>query len=261
MEYQQKELKGLIKEEGKFKYIEEGEGEVLLLLHGLFGALSNYRDVLSYFSSKNRVVIPILPIYELPLRSVSVKGLAKFVHEFVEFKGYRDLLLLGNSLGGHVAIVYALEHQERVKAIVLTGSSGLYENTMGATYPRKSDYNFIKEKTEYTFYDPATANKELVDEVYASVNNRSKALHIIAMSRSAMKHNIGDQLSEINIPVSLIWGNNDVITPPEVAEEFHRLFKNSELNFIDKCGHAAMMERPEEFNEVVDQFLTNLNKD
>src|SRR5215467_13227196 len=95
-----------IKEEGKFKYIEEGEGEVLLLLHGLFGALSNWKDVLNHFSKNYKVVIPLMPIFELPVLSLGVESLANFIHEFITHRGYRKVNLLGNSLGGHVALIY-----------------------------------------------------------------------------------------------------------------------------------------------------------
>ncbi|MCH8903033.1 MAG: alpha/beta hydrolase [Bacteroidetes bacterium] len=254
-------MKMLIKEEKDFKFIDEGKGQKLMLLHGLFGALSNYKDVLKYFSDKNNVIIPLLPLYDLPIINATIRGLVKHVNKFINYKGYKDLVLLGNSLGGHVALVYALTYPEDVKALVLTGSSGLYENTFGGSYPKKGNYEYIKEKTAFTFYDPKTASKELVDEVFESVNNRGKAIKIIAMSRSAMKDNLTDQLPNIKMPVQLIWGMQDKITPPEVAEDFHSLLPNSELTFIDKCGHAPMMELPGEFNVLVEKFLVKLQND
>lgn len=244
-----------IKKEGKFEYVEEGEGKTLLLLHGLFGALSNWEPVLNYFSHKYKILVPLMPIYSNPVDKTNVDNLAKFVHEFVEFKQLDKVTLLGNSLGGHVALVYMLEHAEKVHSMMLTGSSGLYENSMGGTFPRREDYNFIKQKVEYTFHDPQTATKELVDEVYGIVNDRNKALRIVTMARSAMHHNLREELSGIPVPVCLIWGKNDKITPPDVAEEFHKLLPHSELNWIDNCGHAPMMERPAEFNPILEKFL------
>jgi pimeloyl-ACP methyl ester carboxylesterase len=184
-----------------------------------------------------------------------VSGLAKYVNKFIEARGYDQIHLLGNSLGGHVGLVYALNHPERIKTIILTGSSGLFENGMGETYPKRGNYEFIKKKTELTFYDPAVASKELVDEVFEIVNNRLKAIRIISLAKSAIRHNLGDELSDIKVPTLLIWGRNDTITPPLVAEEFHRLIPNSEVHYIDHCGHAPMMEVPGEFNEILDEFL------
>lgn len=249
-----------VKKENGFSFVEEGEGKVLLLLHGLFGALSNWEHVLEKFSPNYKVVIPLMPIYELPLLGANVEALAKFIHKFVEYKGYDQVTLLGNSLGGHVALVYVLAHPEKVHSMMLTGSSGLYEEGMGGTYPKREDYNYMKERVEYTFYDPKTATKELVDEVYEIVNNRNKVLRILSMAKSAMRHNLKKEIPKISVPVSLIWGKQDTITPPEVGEEFHSLLPNSELTFIDKCGHAAMMERPTEFNEILEKFLNKIYK-
>lgn len=246
------------KTEKKFQYVEAGEGEVLLLLHGLFGALSNFKELLEYFPKKYNVVIPILPIYEMPLLKSNVPGLAKYVHDFIKFKGYRSVNLLGNSLGGHVALIYALKYPENIRSLILTGSSGLYENAMGDSFPKRNNYDYIKEKVEFTFYDPKTASKELIDECYETVNNRSKAIRIISMAKSAIKQNLAKEIHKINTEACLIWGKNDNITPPHVAEEFKRLLPNAELHFIDKCGHAPMMEQPKLFNEILEGFLDRL---
>jgi pimeloyl-ACP methyl ester carboxylesterase len=247
-----------IQEEGRFSFVEKGEGPVLLLLHGLFGALSNWAPVLDFFSSDYKVVIPLLPVYNMPLRKTSVGGLSDYVHAFVEARGYEQFTLLGNSLGGHVALVYVLEHQERVRSVVLTGSSGLYENSMGGTVPKRGDYQYIKQKVEYTFYSPQTATKELVDEVYEIVNDRSKAFRIITMAKSAIRHNLRKEIAHIQAPVCLIWGKDDKITPPEAALEFHERLPKSEIHWIDACGHAPMMEQPAAFNQELAAFLSRV---
>lgn len=244
-----------IKHFGKFKYVEEGEGEPLILLHGLFGALSNFKDLVDHFKQTHKVIIPMLPLFDLTIPNTSVSGLAKHVQKFIDARGLENVHLLGNSLGGHVGLVYTLKNQDKVKSITLTGSSGLFENGMGETYPKRGDYEYIRKKTELTFYDPNVATKELVDEVYSIVNNRLKAIKVIALARSAIKHNLGNELNDIKVPTCLIWGKNDTITPPMVAEEFQKLIPNSEVHWIDKCGHAPMMEVPEEFNKILDGFL------
>jgi 2-hydroxy-6-oxonona-2,4-dienedioate hydrolase len=245
-----------IKQSGKFKYVEEGNGEPLVLLHGLFGALSNFKDLVEHFKATHRVIIPLLPLYDLTLIETSVSGLSKYIQKFIDHHKLKDFHLLGNSLGGHVGLVYTLKHQSLVRTITLTGSSGLFENGMGETYPKRGDYNYVQKKTELTFYDPKVATKELVDEIFSITNNRLKVLKIIALARSAIRHNLGEELHDIKIPTCLIWGKNDTITPPMVAEEFHRLLPNSELHWIDKCGHAPMMEVPGEFNEILTGFLS-----
>lgn len=241
--------------EEEFNYISEGQGPVLLILHGLFGALSNFKDVLDAFNKEYTVVIPMMPIYQLPVEDTHVKSLAGFIHRFVKFKGYDSISLLGNSLGGHVALVYTLEHPEMVKTMILTGSSGLYENAMGGSFPRREDYDFIKTKVEYTFHDPNTATKDLVDEVFEIVNNKEKLIRILALAKSAIRHNMGEDLGKFNLPVCLIWGKNDNITPPDVAEEFHKLLPKSDLFWIDQCGHAPMMEQSKEFIAILEPWL------
>jgi pimeloyl-ACP methyl ester carboxylesterase len=245
----------VLKEEHGFSYIDEGEGEVLLLLHGLMGALSNWDAVIRDFSKEYRVIIPILPIYDLPLLTTGVKTLAKHVHRFITYMGLTDVTLLGNSLGGHVGLIYCINHPQVVKSLVLTGSSGLYENAFGGSFPRRESYDFVKEKVEYTFYDPNVATKELVDDVFQTINDRNRVIRILAMAKSAIRHNMAKDLHKITIPVALIWGKNDKITPPEVAVEFNQLLLNAELHWIDHCGHAPMMEHPEEFNRLLKAFL------
>jgi len=244
-----------IKQDGKFKFIEEGNGETLMLLHGLFGALSNFSDLIAHFRKTNRVVVPMLPLLELDLLHTSVAGLQKFVHRFIEQRDYTDIHLMGNSLGGHVALLHVLKHPVRIKSLILTGSSGLFENGMGDTYPKRGDKEYIRKKTELTFYDPKMATDELVNEVFEITNNRLKVIKIIALAKSAIRNNLGEELNHITQPTCLIWGNNDTITPPFVGKEFHRLIPNSELHFIDKCGHAPMMEVPGEFNAILGTFL------
>ncbi len=245
-----------IKKEDKFDYLEVGEGEPLMLLHGLFGALSNFSDLIEKFRTTHKVIVPILPLFDLDILHTSVSGLAKHVTQFIEFKDYKQIHLLGNSLGGHVGLVYALKHPERLKSLTLTGSSGLFENAMGDSYPKRGDYEYIKNKTAQTFYDPAVATTELVDEVFEITRNRIKVIKIIALAKSAIRNNLGEELNQIKIPTCLIWGKNDIVTPPFVAEEFHKLIPQSELHFIDKCGHAPMMEVPDEFNNLLSTFLT-----
>ena len=248
-----------IKKEDKFEYLEVGEGETLMLLHGLFGALSNFSDLIEKFKNTHKVVVPLLPLFDLDILHTSVSGLAKHVTQFIDFKGYENIHLLGNSLGGHVGLVYVLKHPEKVKSLILTGSSGLFENAMGDTYPKRGDYDYIKNKTAQTFYDPAMATPALVDEVFEITRNRLKVIKILALAKSAIRNNLGEELYQIKVPTCLIWGKNDTVTPPFVAEEFKKLIPHAQLYFIDKCGHAPMMEVPYEFNDILSKFLTSLN--
>ena len=246
-----------ITKENGFEYIETGgNGDCLLLLHGLFGALSNFEQLINHFKKTHNVVVPLLPIYTLPRDKAGLGGLLEFVRDFVNHKGYDRIHVLGNSLGGHLAQLFVLERPDLIASMTLTGSSGLFESGMGDGYPRRGDYEYIKAKTAETFYDPAVATKELVDEVFDTVNDREKALNIVLTARSALKHNLENQIGKISCPTLLVWGKQDTITPPFVGEKFHELIPNSQLHLIDKCGHAPMMELPDEFNSILGDFLT-----
>lgn len=244
-----------IKESGEFQYIDEGQGETIVFLHGLFGSLSNWDGVIDGFSTRYRIIIPLLPIYTMPLKKAGISGLTQFVSDFINFHKLENFIIVGNSLGGHIGLVYYIENKSRVKSLILTGSSGLFEDGMGGSFPRRGDYNFVKERVAYTFYDPTIATNELVDTVFEVTNDNQKCLRMIAIARSAQKHNMAEELEKIEIPTLLVWGLNDTITPPFVGHEFNRLIKNSILRFIDKCGHAPMMEHPVLFNQICEEFL------
>ena len=246
----------VVKEENGFKFVDEGNGQTLLLLHGLFGALSNWGGVVARFSKQFRVVIPMLPIYDMPVREAGLDGLRKFLEDFVAFKNLHDMIIMGNSLGGHVALMYTLENKDKVTRLILTGSSGLFEDSMGGSYPKRGNYEYVRERVAYTFYDPAVATKELVDEVFETTRSIPKCMRIVAIAKSAQRNNLATEIKDIMVPTLLVWGLNDTITPPVVAHEFNRLIPNSELRFIDECCHAPMMEHPEKFNEIVEEFIT-----
>ncbi|NCT17622.1 MAG: alpha/beta hydrolase [Flavobacteriaceae bacterium CG_4_8_14_3_um_filter_34_10] len=246
-----------LKKEGKFSYFEIGEGKPIIILHGLMGGLSNFDSVTNFFAVKGyKVILPELPIYSLPLLKTNVKNIANYVRDFIDFKKLEKVILLGNSLGGHIALLCAKLYPEKMEALVITGSSGLYESAMGESYPKRGDYEYIKRKAQGVFYDPAIATKEIVDEVYATVNDRTMLIRTLAIAKSAIRHNMSKDLPKMYIPTCIIWGKNDAVTPPEVAKEFDELLPDSDLFWIDKCGHAAMMEHPNEFNTLLYNWLT-----
>ncbi len=244
-----------VRETSGFSYVDEGKGQVLMLLHGLFGALSNWEAVVNRFSPNYRVVIPMLPIYTMPIKEAGLEGLRLFVEEFVDAMKLDNMVIMGNSLGGHVALLYALRNGSKVSRLVLTGSSGLFENAMGGSYPRRGSYDYIRERVQYTFYDPKTASDELISEVFETTKSIPKCMRIVAIAKSAQRNNLAGELGQITVPTLLVWGLNDTITPPMVGHDFNRLIPRSELRFIDRCCHAPMMEHPEKFNALVEDFL------
>ena len=244
------------KKEKKFNYIVEGQGPPIVLLQGLMGGLSNFTSLISFFSSKGYTVyFPHLPIYDLPVLNTNLTSIAKFVARFIEEEVREPATVVGNSMGGHIGLILTLSRPELVKHLVLTGSSGLYERSFGDSFPRKSDREYMKKKAQEVFYDPEVATDELVDEVFSVVNDRGKGIKTVMLARSAIKHNMEKELHKIQVPTCIIWGKQDNVTPPEVATEMDKLIPDSDLYWIDKCGHAAMMEKPEEFNQILYSWL------
>ena len=249
-------MENQLKTEGKFNYVEAGEGTPIIILHGLMGGLSNFDGMTSFFPAKGyKVLLPELPLYSLPLLKTNVKQFAKYLKQFIDHKKFKEVILVGNSLGGHIGLLFTKMYPEYVKALVITGSSGLYESAMGESYPKRGDKDYIRKKTENVFYDPKIATPELVEDVYDTVNDRTKLIRTLSIAKSAIRHNMGKDLPEMTTPTCIIWGRNDNVTPPNVGEEFNQLLPDSELFWIEKCGHAAMMEHPDRFNEILIEWL------
>jgi len=228
----------------------------VVLLHGLFGNLSNWQMLHHELSAKYKVWVPELPIFNHFLGG-GLNKLVDFLEEYLNARQIQKVVLIGNSLGGHIALLYALKYPQKVARLVLTGSSGLYENSFGGSFPRVKDYQYIKQKVEDVFDRKEVVNEDMVNYVFDIVQQKTKALSVIMLARDAQKQNLKDLLHFIQVPVLLIWGLQDIVTPPAVAEEFYEHLPDATLRFIDECGHAPIMEQPELFNEYVSQFLAS----
>ncbi|AYL99538.1 alpha/beta fold hydrolase [Mucilaginibacter celer] len=227
----------------------------MILLHGLFGSLSNWNGVIRYFENRFNIIVPQLPLYE-KYKGDTLEYLMEFLDNLITSGNLQNPILIGNSLGGHLAIRYAHRYPQKVSKLVLTGSSGLYENTQFGSFLKRGNRKYIHERVAYTFYDPAIATDELVDEVMRVTTDNYKCLCAIKAAKSAQRDNVAARLPEISTPVLLIWGNDDRITPPEVAVEFKSLLPKSQLIMLNQCGHAPMMEKPDEFNKGLEPFIT-----
>jgi len=247
----------MVKSSGEFTYLEKGQGKPIILLHGLMGGVENFGDMVDFISNEFKVYGLDLKLFETPYLKCSVKNKAEYLLKFMDHLKIESATLLGNSMGGHIGLVFTKLYPKRVDSLILTGSSGLYESAFGNSFPRRGDYDYIKTKTEEVFYDPKVATKELVDRVFKLANNRINLLKLLGYAKSAIRHNMAEDIPKLKMPVSLIWGENDKVTPPHVAQEFHKLLPNSELNWIPLCGHAAMWEHPKKFSDIVLKFLKN----
>ncbi len=239
----------------KKTYIEKGKGEPIILLHGLFGALSNWESVVSTYSKTHRVIIPKIPLTEINVEKANLRSLTEYVKKFINNMKLKRFILIGNSLGGHIGLIYSILNPKKVIKLILTGSSGLYENSFGGSFPKRGDYDYINDRVNHTFYNPDILTKKYIDEIFSTLNDNAKCLNIITIARSAQRNNLAKKLYKIKCPTLLVWGLNDTITPPSVAHQFNKLIPKSKLAFIDKCCHAPMMENPLKFNEIIKPFI------
>ena len=210
--------------------------------------------VIKHFEDRFDIYVPELPLYEKHTTD-TVEYLVDFLASMINSAKLQNVILVGNSLGGHIAIHYTHRHPGNVARLVLTGSSGLYENTQLGSYLKRGNYTYIRERVAATFYDPAIATDELVTEVMQVTTNTYKCLCIIKAAKSTQRDQVLTRLPEIKTKVLLVWGNNDQITPPAVAHQFQRNLPNAKLIMFPWCGHAPMMEKPAAFNKALEEFI------
>lgn len=237
----------------------------IVMLHGLFGSPENWRLVCERMvATATRMdllhartfFVPQLPINTQHIREdFSLDLLTDFLLNYFEQRDLDNVVLMGNSLGGQVAIDFCLKYPERVKNLVLTGSAGLHEGSLIASkYPRRS-WEMIREKTEEVFYDRKHATDELICQTYDMINDRKYLRFLLKIAKATRNKNLKDDIKLLDLPTLIIWGENDLVTKPCVAEEFHKGIKGSKLFFIPECGHSPQIEKPEEFVEILEGFL------
>ena len=236
-----------------FETLEQGQGLPLVLLHGLMGDRSNWSGVLAHPPAEGRAIALHMPFFEdAPEGEEPLNHIARitgYARDFLDSRRIERVVLCGNSLGGHVALHLALESPARVAGLVLTGSSGLFEKARGGHRGANPPRQWVYDKMCEVFYDPAMVTDEMVDQVHGIILKRRCARDLVHIAKSCKRDNLADRLPEVRCPVLLIWGRQDQVTPPEVAEEFHGLLNDCTLTWLDRCGHAPMIEHPAAFAE------------
>jgi len=239
----------------EFRWLERGEGEPVVLLHGLMGRMDHWEETLEVLGDGCRAIALSLPILEVDLPETSIEGIGRHVVRFLDAVDIPRAVIGGNSLGGHVALEIALSHPERVSGLVLTGSSGLFERSFTRGVPHRPTEAYVRQKMEEVVFDPRLVTPEWVESIRRVVTSTPSALRVVRFARAAKRHNIEDRLPEITVPTLLVWGEQDRITPPEVGQRFHALLPDSRLAFLPRCGHAPMLEQAEAFSAAVAAWL------
>ena len=244
-----------------FRWLERGEGEPIVLLHGLMGRMDHWDITLQALAAVGRPIAPDVPILDEALADPSVGGLTAHVRAFLDAIEIDRAVVGGNSLGGHLAIELALSDPERVTALVLTGSSGLFERSFSRGVPHVPTTAFVQQKMEEIFYDASLVTPAWVEAVRRTLTTRALARRILQVARSAKRSSVESRLGQIAVPTLVLWGKDDRITPPEVAERFAAMIPSAELVFIANCGHAPMLEQPTVFNAVLEDWLQDTRAD
>jgi len=229
-------------------------GPELVLLHGLFGALSNWDTVQPLMAEYSRPIALKFPILKGHPSEVKIKSLALLTEFFIRSRNLAPVALCGNSLGGHVALRLCLAAPELVDCLVLAGTSGLYEHSVDSL-PVRPGREFVTEHMARVFFHQEFITDQAINEIATILETKSHVLNLIHAARSAKKDNLKDLLGNIKVPTLLLWGENDEITTPDIAEMFKKLIPNSTLVFRKECGHAPMIEHPEWFANEVKGFL------
>ncbi len=239
----------------ELRWLERGEGEAVVLLHGLMGEMDHWAPVLEILKGVCRATAPSLPIFDGALSEASLDELARHVVRVLDALRIERAVVGGNSLGGHVALTMALTRPERVSGVILTGSSGLFERGFARNVPHAPTAEYVRMKMEEIFYDPGIVTDAWVEAVRRVVTTRATALRVLQFARAAKRDSLEPRLPQVRVPTLLVWGKEDRITPMEVAERFHALIPHSELVYVTNCGHAPMLEHPRIFGDVVAQWL------
>src|SRR5262245_7588598 len=219
------------------------------------GRMDHWAIPLQALAPVGRPIAPDVPILDETLADPSVGGLTAHVRAFLDAIEIDRAVVGGNSLGGHLAIELALRDPQRVSALVLTGSSGLFERSFGRGVPHVPTTEFVREKMEEVFYDASLVTPAWAEAVRRTLMTRTLARRVVQVARSAKRSNVESRLGQITVPTLVLWGKDDRITPPEVGERFAALIPNAELVFIANCGHAPMLEQPTVFNAVLGDWL------
>ena len=274
-------LREITTDAGVLRYHEAGEGPPLLLLHGSGPGVTgwrNFRGNLAVFAQRFRCLV-----LEFPGFGVSddfgghpmVTALDAVVR-FVDALGLDSVDIIGNSMGGGVALNYAIAHPERVGKLVTIGGIGRNLFSPGPGEGIKLLQEFTEEPTRERLvqwlhsmvYDPALVTEELIEERWTQATDpatldsarRMYSKAAFAMMVKAMEASDAPppwaMLHKVAAPTLITWGRDDRVSPLDMALIPMRTIPRAELHVFPHCGHWAMIERKDEFESAVLAFLT-----
>ncbi len=230
----------------------------VVFLHGLVGLNDHWEDAVRLVRTRLPCTLFELPLLELQKEHCSIDGVTRLTERFLREHVGEPAVLVGNSFGGHVALRLAIARPDLVRGLVLAGSSGLIEASIVADVQIRPSRAWLERKIGELFFDPGKMRQADVDRAHSALNQRGHARAMVRLSRSARRDVLRNQVGRITAPTLLVWGRQDVVTPPEAGEHFHKLIRGSRLEWLDRCGHVPMIEHPEAFAAALLSFVESL---
>ncbi len=251
-----------MKVNGGHVYLEVGHGTPLIFCHGIFGSFKNFAEIGKRLSGQYRVIVPCMPMYDAPLSKCTVLDLSIYLESFCQDLDLKNVVLAGNSMGGGTVLLYAVKNLPNVSRLMLFASSGLSFIPMRGGALKIKNRQYVEELMSDIFYGPAPFTEDEFQEVYEALQNKSTLLRIVGFTRSTKNNFLHGELHKLkDVPTLIIWGKQDTVTPPFIAEEFKECLPHAELHYLDECGHVPTYEKPQECGDLIESFLKKTNPD
>jgi len=252
-------------------YYDRGSGPTLVLLHGMFGDYTDWEPVLEPLSRTSRVIAPDLPGFgdsQKPDAPYDGAFFVDWLTSFLKELGISNLVLVGNSFGGEVAILFALAYPNRVRQLVLVSSGGLrfYNEQERSLLREKFSVENLASLTPEVhewmfrpiFAEKALAWRHYLEKQNAKLSRSDRTEYARALHRSmltAFSLYFDDELSRLKMPVLLAWGDGDVVFPLPLAEHALAKLPNGELVLLERAGHAPQLENRDAFVGAIERFV------
>ena len=226
----------------------------LLFIHGSGGCKESWQWQTQYFLDSEAIDLPGHPIGEC---CSSIDEYVAWLHEYVIEKGYSDLVIAGHSLGGGIALLYALKFPERVKGLICVGS--------GARLRVHPTYLESLKKAIDAPDNPdlpaRNASPLMAPELAEIIDRRTEENGLSATLNDLLacdQFDVMDQLDNMDIPLIAICGTEDIMTPPKYSQYLGDHVKNARVVIIDGGTHFVFAEKPKEVNGAIEEFLNTL---
>lgn len=255
--------------------VELGDGPPLLLVHGLSGCWQNWLENVPHFARTHRVVAVDLPGFgasELPRGEISIPGYARFLEQVCDLMSIDAAAVVGNSMGGYVAAELAIASPQRVERLMLVSAAGITTEylhrdaimtgtrVVAAVATRAAArHEWLARRPglrrialSFVVRHPERLSAPLAHELMAG---SGKPGFLPAME-AILVHRISERLPQIACPTLVVWGEDDRVIPVRDAKRFGELILDARVVVLPDTGHVAMLERPERFNALLEEFLT-----